>query len=183
MDYDHKEKVHRLYIHFKIPVVTQDGEKTGNSGNGDKYLIYQPLKLTDNQNGQLNPVENYSTVVGSSRSVSLYKPLSSTTSYSFKLTVELVSSNLWTSPYTPYQQEVYDLTRKLHEDDGWNFKQISDWFNENNYLTPRGKVFHKNHVWSIYTKKNRSIDRFSREYDHKITDMKVDVVDYKPKSE
>jgi hypothetical protein len=96
--------------------------------------------------------------------------------------VELVSSNLWTSPYTPYQQEVYDITRKLHEDDGWNFKQVSDWFNENGYKTPRGKVFHKNHVWSIYTKKNRSIDRFSREYDHKVTEMNVDVVDYIPDS-
>ena len=30
--------------------------------------------------------------------------------------------------------------------EGWNFKQISDWFNEQNYTTPRGKVFRQNHV-------------------------------------
>jgi mRNA-degrading endonuclease YafQ of YafQ-DinJ toxin-antitoxin module len=67
VDYDHKEKVHRLYIHFKIPVVTQDGGKTGNSGNCDKYLISRPQEITDNQIGQLNPVENYSTVTDFAR--------------------------------------------------------------------------------------------------------------------
>ena len=67
VDYDWEEKVHRLYIHFKIPVVTQDEVKTGNSGNGDKYLISRPQEITDNQNGQLNPVENYSTVTDFAR--------------------------------------------------------------------------------------------------------------------
>ena len=72
------------------------------------------------------------------------------------------------------------MISKYHEQDGWNFKQISDWFNENNFLTPRGKVFKENHVWSIYKKKLMSMARFSREYDHVITDMRVDVVDYVP---
>ena len=99
------------------------------------------------------------------------------------MSVELTSSNLWTSPYTPYQQEVYDIVRKLHEDDRWNFKQISDWLNGNGYKTPRGKVFQKNHVWSIYMKKQRSIQRFSREYDHTITDLKISTVDYLPNQE
>ena len=58
--------------------------------------------------------------------------------------------------------------------EGWNFKQISDWLVENNYKTPRGKVFTQPHVWSIYKKKIKSITRFSREFDHVITDMKVD---------
>jgi hypothetical protein len=78
---------------------------------------------------------------------------------------------------------LYDIICKLHEEDGWDFKRISDWLNGNGYKTPRGKVFYKNHVWSIYIKKNKSIERFSREYDHMITDMKVDVVDYIPGSE
>jgi hypothetical protein len=94
--------------------------------------------------------------------------------------VELVSSNLWTSPYSTYQLELYSIICKRHDDEGWNFKQISDWLNENGYLTPRGKVFGESHVWSIYMKKKRSIQRFSREYNPIITDMKVDVVDYVP---
>ncbi len=99
------------------------------------------------------------------------------------LTVELVCSNLWVSPYSLHQQELFDIISKFHEQDGWNFKQISDYLNENGYKTPRGKVFKENHVWSIYIKKQKSIQRFSREYDHVITDMKVDVVDYVPSKE
>jgi hypothetical protein len=44
-------------------------------------------------------------------------------------------------------------------------------------------VFRLNHVWSIYRKKKKSIERFSREYDHTITDMKIGTVDYIPGSE
>ena len=55
-----------------------------------------------------------------------------------------------------------------------NFQQISDWLVENNYKTPRGKTFTQGHVWSIYKKKQRSITRFSREFEHEITEMKVD---------
>lgn len=94
------------------------------------------------------------------------------------MSVELVSSNLWVSPYSLYQQEIYGIIRKFHDDDDMDFKQISDWLVGKGYKTPRGKVFTEGHVWSIYTKKNRSIQRFSREYDHTITQMKVDVVDY-----
>lgn len=96
------------------------------------------------------------------------------------MTVELVSANLWESPYTLYQKELYGIIRKFHEEDGWNFKQVSDWLNENGYKSPRGKTLKENHVWSIYIKKQRSIQRFSREYDHKVTDMKVDIVDIVP---
>lgn len=94
--------------------------------------------------------------------------------FSLSLSVELKSSNLWVSNYTPYQQELFDIISKFHEEEGWNFKQISDWLVDNNYRTPRGKVFTQSHVWSIYQKKIKSITRFSREFDHVITDMKVD---------
>jgi hypothetical protein len=203
VDYDHKEKVHKLYIHFKIPVFQLVNEEK--NGNGGNYFISRPLETLGNQNGQPGSVENYSTVTDSppkGREVtttlqSRYKPLvigQSVTDpkiteykllsgHSLLFGVQLTSSNLWTSPYTPYQQELYDIICKLHEEDGWDFKRISDWLNGNGYKTPRGKVFYKNHVWSIYIKKNKSIERFSREYDHMITDMKVDVVDYIPGSE
>lgn len=100
--------------------------------------------------------------------------------YSLHLSIQLYSSDLWTPPYTPYQTELFHLIRTKHELDGMNFKQISDWMNENNYLTPRGKVFTQGHCWSIYFKKIRSINRVNRQFDPKITDMKIDVVDYSP---
>ena len=93
--------------------------------------------------------------------------------YSIRLSVELKSSYLWTPPYNTHQQDLFNITCTKHETEGWNFKQISDWFNERNYSTPRGKSFTEGHVWSIYTKKKRSIQRFSRMFDHVITDMSV----------
>ena len=96
------------------------------------------------------------------------------------MTVDLTCSYLWTSPYSVYQQELYSLIFQLHDDDGWDFKRISDWLNDKGYKSPRGKVFKEGHVWSIYIKKQRSIQRFSREYDPEVTEMKVDVVDYLP---
>ena len=141
----------------------------------------EPLR---NQPDQPVPVETYSTVKRTSPSVvGLLTDKSnnifpSPKGYSLRLNVQLVSSNLWTSTYSPHQQRIFEIIKRLHEGDGWNFVQISSWLNDNGYLSPRGKVFRQNHVWSIYEKKNRSIQRFSREYPHKITDMKVDVVDY-----
>jgi hypothetical protein len=122
-------------------------------------------------------ISSTSSGVASNGKVSEYKTAKG---YSLRMSVELVSANLWESPYTLYQQELYGIIQKLHDADGWNFKQISDWLVENGYKSPRGKTLKENHVWSIYIKKQRSIQRFSREYDHKVTDMKVDVVDIVP---
>jgi hypothetical protein len=97
--------------------------------------------------------------------------------YSLLLSVELKSANLWTPTYSSYQQEIFDIITKFHEDDKWNFKQISDWLNDNDYKTTRGCKFKHTHAWSIYQKKNRSIQRFSREFEDKITDMKIHVID------
>ena len=92
------------------------------------------------------------------------------------MSVDLVSSNLWVSAYSPYQQELFDIITKFHEKDNLNFKQISDWLIENGYKTPRGKTFTHSHCWSIYNKKNKSIDRFNREFDTTITDIKINQI-------
>ncbi len=94
------------------------------------------------------------------------------------MSVQYVSSNLWISPYTPYQQELFDIICKFHQQDHWDFKRISDWLNDNGYKTPRGYKFKQNHVWSIYRKKIKSNERFSREWAPVITDVMVNVVDY-----
>ncbi len=96
-------------------------------------------------------------------------------SFVFRLSVRLFSSDFWVPPYTPYQHEVFGIIKEKHETEGWNFKQISDWLNEQNYTTPRGKVFRQNHVWSIYKKKKRSIERCSREFIPEIKTMSIQV--------
>ena len=172
-------------------------------GKTDKYLISKPLEIPVNQPDQITTLPYYSTVITTPPKESPdittnpveYKPLvigqegpshpkindyNSTKGYSLRMTVDLTCSYLWKSPYSSYQQELFSLICKLHEEDGMDFKQVSDWLNGNGYKSPRGMTFKENHVWSIYMKKHRSIQRFSREYDPEVTDMKVDVVDYLP---
>jgi hypothetical protein len=123
--------------------------------------------------------KNYSTVTYPC-SIGIGNSYNPAKSYSLKLSVVMQFSYLWISAYSPYQQELFDIISKFHNDDGWNFKQISDWLNANGYKTPRNKTFTDTHVWSIYTKKNRSIKRFSREFEADITEMAIDIVDYMP---
>ena len=87
--------------------------------------------------------------------------------------VEVVSSNLWTSSYTPYQQELFDLIQSKHEQECLNFKVISDYLNSRGYKTTRGKTFTQSHVWSIYTKKKKSIERFYRDFSPSMGKVKL----------
>lgn len=72
------------------------------------------------------------------------------------------------------------MIKSFHVEGNLNFQQISDLLIDYGYKTPRGKTFTEGHCWSIYTKKQRSIQRFEREFDPVIKDMRVDVVNYIP---
>jgi len=170
VNYDNENKLHLLNINFKIPVVL---EKEKGSENGTQISI-MPVKRGRKKSNQLTPVRDYSTVTECSPTGQHSAPIKPI--YSLSMSVSLSSSNLWTSTYSPYQQELFDIIRKFHEKDGWNFKQISDWLIENNYKTPRGKTFTHTHCWSIYKKKNKSIQRFSREFEPTITDVKINQI-------
>ena len=164
VDYDTTDKVHILTLNFKLPVVLSTENKKGRKV--PTQLIYS--ESTTNNRDQILSVETYSTVV---------EPFSMTPpNYQLYFSVELRSSNLWLSSYSGYQQVLFDLISKYHTD-GWTFKRISDWLNDNGYKTPRGKVFTDSHVWSILMKKTRSINRFSREFEPILTDMKVDTIE------
>ena len=66
-------------------------------------------------------------------------PQNTETYLTFVLSVR--ASHLWTAPYSTYQQFLYDTITDLREK-GWNYRQIADWLNQNDYRTPRGKMFH-----------------------------------------
>ena len=66
----------------------------------------------------------------------------------------LSSQNLLTPVYSVYQQSLYNKILSLREK-GMNYVEIANWLNENNYKTPRGRLFRNNHVHSI-VKKRRS---------------------------
>jgi hypothetical protein len=65
VDYDLQEKVHRLYINFRISVFY--GVNGKENGKSDKYLISRPLKTLVNPKDQPSSVENYSTVTDFAR--------------------------------------------------------------------------------------------------------------------
>ena len=94
--------------------------------------------------------------------------------------IRVSSPNLWLSPYSEYQQKLFDIIKEQHEDKKMNFVQISKWMNDNNYLTPRGKVFSQQLAWSMYTKKQRSIKRFSRPVQSEVINSELDIVNYNP---
>ena len=178
VNYHPHEKVHRLTINFKIPVYIGDVHE---GRQQTTRVLTKPPENGYRTENKPNPVRDYSTVIKcSSTGSDSHHKYNPSKGYSLRFSVDLVSSNLWVSSYTPYQQELFDIIQELHEVDGWNFKQISDWLVRNNYQTPRGKTFNQPMCWSIYTKKIKSIQRFSREYDHTITRMSVDVVNYIP---
>jgi hypothetical protein len=86
------------------------------------------------------------------------------------------------SPYSSHQTELFHLIKTQHENDGKNFQQISDWLNDHNYKTTRGKVFTQSHVWSMYTKKTKSNERFGREFVPNFKSISIDVMDSLPKN-
>ena len=77
---------------------------------------------------------------------------SSNTDIYFTFTLEVRFTNLWVAPYSSYQQFLYDTICGFRKD-GWNYQQIADWLNQNDYKTPRGKKFLNAHAHSIVKKR------------------------------
>ena len=180
LNHDSKTRLHHLDIHLRIPLV-MSGNKKGASK--DAPIISNSNSL--NFSGDLIQCQtNHSTVIKGSRisdkdnnSNHFY-----TKGFFLSMVIQVSSSNLWMSPYSEYQQKLFDIIREQHEDQKMNFVQISNWMNENNYLTPRGKVFSQQLAWSMYTKKQRSLKRFSRSFEPEILNSKLEVVNYLPNS-
>ena len=59
----------------------------------------------------------------------------------FTFTLEVRFTNLRVALYSAYQQFFYDNICAFREKGG-NYTQVADWLNQNDYKTPRGKMFH-----------------------------------------
>ena len=92
----------------------------------------------------------------------------------FDLTIR--ASHLWVAPYNEYQQFLFDTITDFRSK-GWNFQQIADWLNENDYLTPRGKSFRNAHAHSIVKKKGIRDVRINKKYEPEICDFSLRFVD------
>ena len=121
----------------------------------------------------------YSTVTLNSLTQDVISPNknNNTNGQNLIMVIKLTSSNLWMSPYSSHQTELFHLIKTQHENDSKNFKQISDWLNDHGYKTTRDKVFTQSHVWSMYTKKTKSNERFGREFIPNFKSISIDVMD------
>ena len=83
--------------------------------------------------------------------------------YFLTLGLEINVADLWVSHYSDHQQYLFETITKFRAD-GWSYNKISQWFNDNNILTPRGKQFVPPSVHSIVKKKRISDQRFGRTF-------------------
>ena len=101
-------------------------------------------------------------------------PQNTETYLTFVLSVR--ATHLWVAQYSEYQQFLFVTITDLHEK-GWNYRQIADWFNENDYKTPRGKMFHGSHAHYIVKKKRVREVRLNRRYPPKLSNFDLRFVD------
>jgi len=101
---------------------------------------------------------------------------SSSTDVFFTFTVEVRISNLWVAPYSQYQQFLYDTICGFREK-GWNYQEIADWFNSNDYKTARGKKFYNSSCQSIVKKKHLRDARLSKRHPWTISNFGISFVD------
>ena len=94
----------------------------------------------------------------------------------FTFTVEKRFTNLWVAPYSSYQTLLHGLISDFH-DKGWNYQQIADWLNDNDFTTPRGKKFLNAHAHSIVKKKHLRDARLTKRYPPKLSDFAISFVD------
>jgi hypothetical protein len=99
--------------------------------------------------------------------------------YFLTLSIEINIADLWVSHYSEHQQYLYDTILKFR-DQGWSYIKISQWFNDNNILTPRGKQFIPPSVFSIVKKKRISNERFNRTFPSKINDADINIQNTTP---
>ena len=94
----------------------------------------------------------------------------------FTFTLSVRITNLWVAPYSTYQQFLYDTICGFREK-GWNYQQIADWFNSNDYKTIRGHKFFNSSCQSIIKKKQLRDARLSKTYPPKLSNFALRFVD------
>jgi hypothetical protein len=99
--------------------------------------------------------------------------------YYLTLSIEINIADLWVSHYSEHQHYLYDTIVKFR-DQGWSYIKISQWFNDNNVLTPRGKQFIPPSVFSIVKKKRISDERFGRTFPLVINEADINVQNTTP---
>ncbi len=95
--------------------------------------------------------------------------------------ISVVTTTLWKSNYTPYQEYLFNRIRKYKENNltPIGYRKISQILNGEGLLTHRGTEFKNNHVHSIYKKGKIRLERINRKDVIIISDVIVEVLDEK----
>ena len=87
--------------------------------------------------------------------------------------VKVQSSNLWTSKLTKKQIYNYNLVKELRGE-SLTYKQISKELNDRGLTTTRNKPFNPQIVHSLEKKMDKRIDRITRVFPIKVSDMRIE---------
>ena len=99
--------------------------------------------------------------------------------YFLTLGLEINVADLWVSHYSDHQQYLFETITKFRAE-GWSYIKISEWFNDNDISTPRGKKFIPASVHSIVKKKRISDERFGRTFPLVINEADINVQNTTP---
>jgi hypothetical protein len=178
VNYDQAQKLHRVRVNFRLPVLRSVGEILRADNAVLKRVGITPNEAETIENTGA-PNHHRSTSFNGdgfgSNSHHINSKDIEKNQYYLTLSVDYYSATLWHPPYSEYQQFLFDTIDKMHKD-GNSYIKIAQWMNDNNHLTPRGSVFKPNHAWSIHMKKQKSINRFARTYIPEIIDIGVDII-------
>ena len=86
---------------------------------------------------------------------------------------------MWRSNYISYQEYLFNRIRGYKEKNltPIGYRKISQIFNKEGLLTPRGSIFKNNHIHSIYKKGKIRLERMNRKDIVEISDVIVEVLD------
>ena len=76
----------------------------------------------------------------------------------------MITTKLWKSNYSLYQEEIYHKICDLKDDvfTPLGYRKIAHLLNKEGYKTPRYSIFKNTHVFSIYKKGNIRRERMER---------------------
>ena len=91
----------------------------------------------------------------------------------------VITTKLWESNYSEYQEFLYNKIKGLKEDflTPIGYRKISQILNEEGLKTPRGSVFKNTHVYSIYKKGKIREERINREDIVEIQEFKIETIE------
>ena len=95
-----------------------------------------------------------------------------------KFSLSIITTNLWESNYSEYQQYLFNRICEYKECllSPIGYRKISQIFNGEGLKTPRGSIFKNNHVHSIYKKGLIREERINREDVVIVTNPIVEVI-------